>query len=173
MRTTFNSGREPRLPVLLDNIRIATPCNADWDEMTGDDRVRFCGKCEKNVYDLSSLSRIEAEKLVGEREGRMCVRFYQRPDGTMLTADCPVAVEKKRLRARIWARISGAAASLALLVGLHGGRARADVSVTENRPVGQKPIKHFMGKMAPPEKPPEPSKPPKKPQAKMGDVGPA
>jgi hypothetical protein len=117
------------LPI-LDDIRIASPCNADWDDMVGDERSRFCGKCEKNVYNLSALSRIEAETLVNSTEGRMCVRFFERADGTILTADCPVGVEKKRLRARIWARISGAAASLALLVGL-AGRATADVSVSD------------------------------------------
>jgi hypothetical protein len=122
-----------RLPVLLDGMRVATPCSADWDDMRSLDgeRVRFCQKCERNVYNLSALTRVEAETLVNAHEGRMCVRFFQRDDGTMLTADCPVAVEKKRLRARVWARISGAAASLALLVGF-AGRASADVSITED-----------------------------------------
>jgi hypothetical protein len=119
-----------RLPIALENIRIASPCAADWDDMRGDERVRFCGRCEKNVYNLSSMTRADAEALVNEKEGRLCVRFYQRSDGTMLTADCPVGVQRMRLKARIWASLSGAAASAALLVGLITGRAaRADVSV--------------------------------------------
>ena len=44
-----------RLPV-LDNIRVAAPCNADWNDMTGDDRVRHCGSCSKKVYNLSDMA---------------------------------------------------------------------------------------------------------------------
>ena len=57
--------------------------------MNGDDRVRFCGECQLNVYNLSAMSRSEAEDLVRQREGRLCVRFYRREDGTMITQDCP------------------------------------------------------------------------------------
>ena len=116
-----------RLPVLED-LRIATPCNADWDDMRGDERVRFCGKCEKNVYNLSAMSRADAEELVREREGKLCVRFYQRADGTVLSGDCPVAVRKKRLRQRVWASLTGAAASMMLLLGL-SARAGADLTL--------------------------------------------
>ncbi|HXO37362.1 MAG TPA: hypothetical protein VN872_01925 [Candidatus Acidoferrum sp.] len=36
------------------------------------------------------MSTREAEALVSHREGRLCVRFYRRKDGTMLTQNCPV-----------------------------------------------------------------------------------
>ena len=36
--------------------------------MTGDDRVRFCDRCRKNVYNLSSLTREQAEALVFARQ---------------------------------------------------------------------------------------------------------
>jgi hypothetical protein len=58
--------------------------------MHGDDRVRFCGQCQLNVYNLSALSRAEAEQLITEKEGRLCISYYQRADGTVLTQDCPV-----------------------------------------------------------------------------------
>lgn len=76
----------------LENIRVASPCRADWNLMDGDDRVRFCQSCAKNVYNLSSLSRTEAEKLIADKEGKLCVRYYQRADGTVLTANCPVGL---------------------------------------------------------------------------------
>jgi hypothetical protein len=63
-----------RLP-LLDNLRVDAPCDADWDAMRGDERVRFCGQCETNVYDLSAMPPREAEALVRAKQGRMCVRF--------------------------------------------------------------------------------------------------
>jgi hypothetical protein len=122
-----------RLPIVLEDVRVASPCKADWDEMSGDERVRFCGQCEKNVYNLSAMTRADAEALVREKEGRLCIRFFKRPDGTMLTADCPVGVERKRLRQRIKATIAGWASAAAVLVGLVTGRARADLSLKDGK----------------------------------------
>ncbi len=82
---------------LLDQVRVASPCDRDWNEMLGDDRVRYCLGCEKNVFNLSAMSREDAEQLLQERVGKdLCVRFYQRADGTILTEDCPVGVKRKR-----------------------------------------------------------------------------
>jgi hypothetical protein len=77
-----------RSAVSLEVIDIAKPCPADWDEMRGDERVRFCRHCSLNVYNLSAMSRGDAEQLVRESEGRVCVRFYRRLDGTVVTTDC-------------------------------------------------------------------------------------
>src|SRR6476646_493839 len=162
-----------RLPVLLENLRIATPCSADWSEMAGDDRVRFCGGCEKNVYNLSAMTRDEAEALVRDREGRLCVRLYQRADGTVLTQDCPVGVRRTRLQARVRGVLTRLAASAALLVGVMTGRPRADLALkdgtrtaTHARPVAamggavaMPPPDVKMGKIA------QPPAPPKKPPA--------
>jgi hypothetical protein len=93
----------------LDSIGIARPCGADWNDMQGDDRVRFCRLCQLSVYNLSGMKREEAEALVCSREGRLCVRFFRRPDGTLLTQDCPVglAAVKRRVAAPC-AAIAGA-----------------------------------------------------------------
>jgi hypothetical protein len=77
----------------LDQIEVASPCEAQWDDMEGTDRVRFCAQCRLHVYSLSELSRKEAEDLIQSSEGKPCVRFYRREDGTLLTKDCPVAFE--------------------------------------------------------------------------------
>ena len=82
----------------LEDIRIASPCNARWEDMVGDDQVRFCGQCSKNVYNLSAMARVEAEALIQGREGALCTRLYRRADGTVLTADCPTGEQKKRRR---------------------------------------------------------------------------
>ncbi|HEX7900614.1 MAG TPA: hypothetical protein VF950_22810 [Planctomycetota bacterium] len=69
-------------------LTIAAPCRKSWAGMSGGDRVRFCRACRQNVYNLSELSEREAWALVRRLEGRVCARFYQRPDGTVLTRDC-------------------------------------------------------------------------------------
>jgi hypothetical protein len=97
-----------RVP-LLEDVRIASPCNVSWDAMTGDDRVRFCGKCEKNVYNLSAMTREAAERLLAEREGSICVRLYKRADDTVITADCPVGLRRKYVR-RVAISMAGAGA---------------------------------------------------------------
>lgn len=98
---------------LLDQVRVASPCTADWNEMIGDGRVRFCLGCEKNVYNLSAMSRDAAESLLQERLGNdLCVRFYERTDGTILTQDCPVGVKKKR-RKKLALAVAGAGAMAA------------------------------------------------------------
>ncbi len=98
-----------KLPV-LPNIRVAAPCTADWNAMVGDERVRECAKCDKRVYHLSNMTRDEAEALIVENEGRLCVRYFQRRDGTIILKDCEVGVSSRRKRRLIAA---GAAALLA------------------------------------------------------------
>lgn len=87
----------------LDNIKVASPCSANWDEMYGSDRKRLCGQCDMNVYNLSAMTKQEAERLIMNAEGRLCARFYRRPDGTILTKNCPVGWEAAKQRmTRIW-----------------------------------------------------------------------
>jgi hypothetical protein len=83
---------------ILNNVKVATPCRMSWERMTGDDQVRFCQACKLNVYNLSGMTAEEAARLVSESEGRMCVRFYRRADGRMLTRDCPEGVRAVRKR---------------------------------------------------------------------------
>lgn len=123
-RTEVNAALEPRasrrpLP-LLDRLFVATPCGVPWESMHGDARVRFCGKCEKPVYNVSAMTRDEAEGFLRTAESP-CVRFYQRPDGTILTADCPVGVERKVRRrwlgAMLTVGVTAAAAAASTVFG--------------------------------------------------------
>jgi hypothetical protein len=59
--------------------------------MPGNERVRYCPQCRLNVYNFSALSPREINDLVRKNEGRLCGRYYQRADGTMLAQNCPVA----------------------------------------------------------------------------------
>ena len=73
----------------LASVKVASPCPARWADMAGDDRVRHCSQCQKHVYDFSAMTADEIARVVRERGGKLCARFYRRADGTMLTADCP------------------------------------------------------------------------------------
>jgi carboxypeptidase family protein len=79
----------PAPPVNIHNIRIASPCSADWNKMIGDERVRHCGGCNLNVYNLSAMTEREVQRLIAGSNGRLCTRFYRRADGTILKQDCP------------------------------------------------------------------------------------
>lgn len=89
----------------LEHVRVAAPCAADWARMRGNERVRFCDQCSLNVYNLSALTRREAERLSTSTDGRLCVRFYRRADGTILTANCPVGL--RALKRRVSRLVSG------------------------------------------------------------------
>ncbi|MDX1944954.1 MAG: hypothetical protein SFU86_06070, partial [Pirellulaceae bacterium] len=100
-------------PFPLDLINVASPCPADWEKMTGDDRVRFCSQCNLHVYNLSDMPRAEAEAFVNQAEGRTCVRYFRREDGTILTRDCPVGLAGVRRRlARGIAALAGLVVAL-------------------------------------------------------------
>jgi hypothetical protein len=79
---------------LLSKIKVASPCQARWEDMAGDDRSRFCRQCGKHVFNLSAMSTEEAAELIRAKEGKLCGRYYRRRDGTMLTTNCPVGAER-------------------------------------------------------------------------------
>ncbi len=89
----------------LDCVRIASPCSANWDQMSGDDRVRFCDRCNLHVYNIARLTRKQAETLMAHTEGRVCARLYRRADGTIITKNCPVGLRAIR---RHVAKVTGA-----------------------------------------------------------------
>jgi hypothetical protein len=59
------------------------------------------------------MTRYDAEHLLRLSEGRLCVRYFQRPDGTILTQDCPVGWARIKQRVSIFA-----AAAFSLVVSL-------------------------------------------------------
>jgi hypothetical protein len=69
--------------------------------MVGTEQIRFCSECNKHVYNLSGMTRGEAEALIASApRGRLCARLTREEDGTTVTADAPPGI---RL---IWRRAS-------------------------------------------------------------------
>ncbi len=98
---------------LVQRVEIASPCSVPWDQMTGNETVRFCSECRLNVYNLSAMTSEEGERLIRETEGRLCARIYRRRDGTILTRDCPVGL--RAMRRRVISVVAKVAAVLAFI----------------------------------------------------------
>jgi hypothetical protein len=127
-----------KLP-LFDQITIDSPCPVSWESMQGDKRVRHCRHCQKNVYNLSAMTREEVVGLIQQKEVQLCGRMFRRADGTLLTSDCPVGL--REVRRRIVRALFGIAATvLALVGGIAWGRKSAGIlpggaSVVEEGPL--------------------------------------
>jgi hypothetical protein len=112
---TFRKNVQPQ-EVSLSDIRIASPCPADWEKMVGDERVRHCAECNLNVYNLSAMTERQARQLLAGNSGkRMCLRLYRRADGTIITQDCPWAFRALKRRAT---RFASAVLSAVISVGV-------------------------------------------------------
>lgn len=85
--------------------------------MRGDDRTRSCLRCSLHVFNVSELTEAETRSLLLKQGGVVCGRLFRRPDGTVLTRDCPTGVRALRLRF-----VRGLAAAATLLAGLVGLR---------------------------------------------------
>ena len=75
----------------LDNLLLAFPCPIKWESMDGDERERLCKQCSQKVYNISDMTKAEAEAFLAERveTGNACLFFYKRADGTIKTDNCP------------------------------------------------------------------------------------
>lgn len=114
----------------LERMRIASPCNVGWENMSGDERLRFCSQCNLHVYNISAMTSREVASLISSTEGRICARLYRRADGTVLTRDCPVGL--RAVRRRI-SKMAGAmlAAILGICSGAYAqGKAQEDKTCT-------------------------------------------
>ncbi len=105
---TMTSAHDP-----LGHLRIAVPCQAGWEGMAGDERVRHCTLCSLNVYNFAEMTGDEVRELLLRTEGRVCARLYRRADGTVITRDCPTGMRAMRRRAsRVAAALIAALCSL-------------------------------------------------------------
>lgn len=102
----------------LFGIQLGYSCPKKWKQMKGGNYVRHCDVCDKNVYNISMLSRKHATELIQEKEGKLCVVFYQRPDGTIVTQDCVSIVGTQNLRTKynIFAALNAGIAGLWLIL---------------------------------------------------------
>ena len=63
---------------------IVAPCDADWNAMAGNDKIRFCESCQKNVHNLSRMDDREIRKRMGEAAGHFCARVEPVPTTSLI-----------------------------------------------------------------------------------------
>ncbi|MBL8193468.1 MAG: carboxypeptidase regulatory-like domain-containing protein [Blastocatellia bacterium] len=127
----------------LETINLAFSCPMDWDKMAGDNQTRYCPECKLNVHNISSLSSIEATKLINSNEKGLCIKLYRRLDGTVLTKDCSIGIKviKKKITTNM------AVASLAILLCLSNVNAQTPVNLPQSPQVSQFPQKEDVDKL--------------------------
>jgi len=104
--------------------------------MNGDHRIRHCADCQLNVFNFSALSEAEIEDLLQNSEGRICARFYQRPDGTMLAQNCPVGLHRAfRNASRLAASFLSAVFALGPAVAAAVPQQKQNVHLTQIKPI--------------------------------------
>jgi hypothetical protein len=131
------------------HLPISSPCHEDWDAMDRVERGRFCGQCDKQVFDLSSMTEREAKGVLAEHAGaRICVRYCHESDGAI------------RFRPEAPARAAAVLAVALAACTPHEGEA----TMGQPRPTVQG-VGVEMGKVAPVKPEPEPE-----PEPLMGAV---
>lgn len=131
------SGLHPHT-IALHRIDIATPCTASWDKMAGNERVRHCGHCNKNVSNLSAMPEAEAAALLADdHSDNLCVRFYRRPNGTVMTSDCGAKARAGTRQA--WRKLPGMALLALSVAGCADGMASTPMA-SKDAPLAVSPV---------------------------------
>ena len=73
------------LPRPHELLQVSEPCSAVWDSMSGDERVRFCSQCRKQVHNLSEFTPREALDLVLREGGLLCLSIERDARGVPRT----------------------------------------------------------------------------------------
>lgn len=57
-------------------INVPEPCHENWNQMTPEDKGRFCAVCSKTVIDFSTMSNTEVQDyFIKTEEQNICGRF--------------------------------------------------------------------------------------------------
>lgn len=91
----------------LSKVTLEKPCSQNWDEMVGDERERFCNMCSLNVYNLSSMTRDEAEEFLQVRnDGSVCLNYISDAEGKVITDNVPRPLRPLRDRLQPLLRVA-------------------------------------------------------------------
>lgn len=130
-------------------LRLVRGCDMPWEMMTGDARVRHCGACDREVYDLRAMDPDEVEAFIAARREKLpCMRMHIRPDGRYQDGPCVPAARRRLVRATATAVGLGLAGIISLL--------SAETSAVDEAVRASMPVRATFDARAFVEPPPEP-----------------
>ncbi len=67
-----------------------------WDKMTGDNQVRFCEQCQRQVWNFFEMTEAEIVEVMRTNPERLCAQIKKTKDGILVTKDYRPAQKKFR-----------------------------------------------------------------------------
>jgi hypothetical protein len=129
--------RERRsLLVQLTTEPLARPCDEPWSAMTGNERVRHCASCDRDVWDLSAMTAREAELRLLNAPAIPCINFRRDENGRLISRPDPAS----RPTARVAIGAAAFVATTLLAPGhgtLGGAPAHADATTPPKSDAGK------------------------------------
>jgi hypothetical protein len=95
-------------PSDIDRLKLRFECDLDWSDLSGDERKRWCARCEQHVVNISALTRKQAVEL-RRRVGPMCITMEHDDDGRVrFQPEAPPSRATRLKRAAGGALLAGA-----------------------------------------------------------------
>jgi len=91
---------------------VPKPCPEDWDQLTPTEQGHHCQTCKTKVWDISSMTRGQAEAFLARHTDHLCVSYRERSNGEIVYAPEPV-VPAGRLTRLLPAAAAGLSLALA------------------------------------------------------------
>ena len=117
-----------------DRNLVPVPCPEDWDRLSPEERGHFCATCQTKVWDISSMTKAEADTLVREQAGDLCVSYRERADGSVIYKPEPVVPAQRLLR-----RLPAAAGLSLMLAACTPTSGEKDAGPSEDKPAAAEP----------------------------------
>jgi hypothetical protein len=118
-------------------LSIPVPCHENWEAMTPVEKGKFCGSCQKQVIDFSTLSdRQVAEFFKKPSTGSVCGRFMTDQ------LDRDMEIPRKRIP---WLKYFFTIALPAFFMSARASTEQKQGKIRLNTEVNQKPVKKTMG----------------------------
>jgi hypothetical protein len=110
------SGAAPPAMTVNSFPKLSFACPIPWADLRGDERARFCEKCNHTIVNFSELTEAERLNILENRgPGKLCVTYHRRLSGEYVTPENPLtAIERSHIGQLGVAALSAGALALAV-----------------------------------------------------------